>query len=225
MYPETSILTVNYNTPELLRELLNSIDKFCPNINVYVVDGSDNKNLVKQTKMITKDRKNTVLFSLGRNIHHGPGLDFGIRKIDTKYILLMDTDSVIIKAGLIERMHDSLDGGYGIGKIEYVDRNGWNVPEGNGIPYLHPRCALIDKDQYLKYKPALKHGAPMINAMTDIFDKGDQMELRDFPNLDEYYVHLGRGTVNITGGYHLENKKKSFKQGLKGLIKKIISFK
>ena len=40
MILETTILTVNYNTPELLQELLKSIDKFCPDINTCIVDGS-----------------------------------------------------------------------------------------------------------------------------------------------------------------------------------------
>ena len=44
MILETTILTVNYNTPELLQELLKSIDKFCPDINTCIVDGSDDKN-------------------------------------------------------------------------------------------------------------------------------------------------------------------------------------
>ena len=68
----------------------------------------------------------------------------------------------------------------------------------------------------------LKHSA---DAMTDIFDKGDKEKLKQFSQLDEYYTHLGRGTVNLTGGYHMDKNKKSFKQKIKNLIKKIISFK
>lgn len=223
---EISILTVHYNTPKLLTDLLDSIDKYYPTIEVYIVDGSDNKEIIQVVKEICLGRKNYHLFSMGKNIHHGPGIDYGIHKIATPYILLVDTDSKIIKGGLIEAMYCELTADfYGIGTIEYVNRDGWNVDREIGIPYLHPRCSLLSKKAYLDYKPAHKHGAPMINAMTDLYDQGQSAKLKYFDKMDDYYVHTGRGTVNLTGGYHLESvnvKQRNFFVRVKSKIKRLL---
>lgn len=224
---EVSIVTVNYNTPGLLRDLLESIRKYCPAFPVYVVDGSDNIDKIREVQNIARNYDNVILFSMGKNIHHGPGIDFGIRKAKSRYVLLLDTDSIILKPGLIEVLLEKLDGNYGIGKIEFVDQNGWNVKDENGIPYLHPRCALIDKKQYFLYEPAIKHGAPMIAAMKDIYEKGRSSGLINYDNLNDFYYHIGRGTVNLTGGYHFDDvikTKSKFKALIRIFINKLKGF-
>ena len=218
---DVSILTVNYNTPFFLIGLLESIEKFYPNLKVYIVDGSDKKEEIKKAKRIVKGKKNVVLYSLGKNIHHGPGLHYGIKKIKNKYILLIDSDSLILKDGLIENLYSNLKDGYGTGIIEYIDDKGKNVAKGQGIPYLHPRCALIAKAKYLQYKPAIKHGAPFIETMTDIFAHGDAGTLIEYDDIDTYYHHIGSGTVTHTGGYNFKPKKSYLHNKVLYFIKRV----
>jgi hypothetical protein len=72
-----------------------------------------------------------------------------------------------------------------------VNENGINCVDG--IKYLHPYFALINKEMYKRFKPFYHHGAPCLNAMKDINNKGLQNKLIHF-DLEKYIKHLGRGT-------------------------------
>lgn len=201
-----SALTVNYNTPDFLDRLLSTFRKYY-DLPFIVVDGSDDINYAKIKEFTNKYKVEIHHFEF--NIHHGPGLAYGMKYIKTKQILLLDSDLIVIKAGFVEDLQAKLESeSYGIGDVQIVNEDGYNVK--TGIKYLHPACALINREIALKFSLPILHGAPMINAMKEIHNRKldilqhESWVTNDFRNKNKIYVsHDWQGTVNQTGGYHL----------------------
>lgn len=209
-------LTVNYNTPELLDRMLTGLRKFY-DFPVVVVDGSDNAHY-HQAIDVVNHHNYVEMHHFNHNIHHGPGLAYGIVNIKSERILTIDTDIEFINGGIVERMDKELkDSSYGIGDVQTVNYNGFNttgkiVPgDLTAIPYLHPAFMLINRSVAIVWGLPTKHGAPMIHAMIEIHaDKRDDLLqhaeyiTHDFREKDKVYIsHDWRGTVDKTGGYHL----------------------
>lgn len=200
-------LTVNYETPDFLERLLSGFRKYY-NIPFVVIDGSSGKNY-DQIKPFTK-RYGVEIHHFDYNIHHGPGVAYGINYIKTDQILLLDSDLIVINPGFVEDLQSKLKPeSYGIGDVQTINELGFNV--FRGIRYLHPACALINRDVVLQYPLPVKHGAPMINAMKALDEQGRSDLLQhepwvtnDFRNEDKIYVsHAWQGTVRRVGGYNL----------------------
>lgn len=131
---------------------------------------------------------------MGFNTGHGEGLKEGIKLAQTNYVALIDSDT-ILKGKAFEPMVSKMRSNtYGVGKIVLVDKNGVNAVEG--IKYLHPYFAVINRNIYYKFDPIIHHGAPMINAMISL-DKQDEYDVRDFEGIDKYVLHLERGTREL----------------------------
>lgn len=199
-------LSVNYNTPDFLERLLSSFRRYY-NIPFVIIDGSDEINYKKIEDFSIKFNINLIHFDY--NMHHGPGLAYGIEYIETDQILLLDSDLVVINAGFIEDLQRKISiKSYGIGDIQNVDSNGFNVSKG--IKYLHPACALINRDIVLKYPMPIKHGAPMIEAMKFLHEnhldilQHEPWVTNDFRKRNKIYIsHDWQGTVDRMGGYDL----------------------
>ena len=198
-------LTVNYNTPELLRNLLSSFRKFyC--IPYMVVDGSEEKYYNDITRF--KEYFNINIVHFDTNIHHGPGLAYGIKQITTNQILFIDSDITVIKGGFLEDLENKLNSeSYGIGDVSDVNEYGVNIP--NGIKYLHPSFALINREVALSYPLPVRHGAPMLNAMigNPILQHeqwiADDLKNSFYKKECKYFQHEWCGTVKRTGGINL----------------------
>lgn len=200
-------LTVNYNTPDFLERLLSSFRKYYT-LPFIVVDGSDEINYSKIESFT--DKYNVEIHHFPYNIHHGPGLAYGIKYIQTDQILLLDSDLKVINPGFVESLQNELlPDSYGIGDIQIVNESGFNKKVG--YKYLHPACALINREVVLRYPLPIKHGAPMIEAMIEINNQNKcnllqhaEWVLNDFRKPDKkYIIHDWQGTVKKTGGYHL----------------------
>jgi len=207
-------LTINYNTPDLLEKLLISFRQFYDTPYV-VIDGSNKENYEK-IKDFT-DKFNIELIHFDYNIHHGPGMAHGFNHIKTEQILLLDSDVFILKNGFVEDLQSKLRGdSYGIGDISIIDERGVNTKEG--IKYLHPSCALINREIALQYALPIKHGAPMVETMKDIHNKKadilqhepwvandlvHSLYERDNHKNNIYIVHVWSGTCGRMGGMNL----------------------
>lgn len=218
------VLTVNYNTPDLTFNLVQSFRKFYDNP-FFIVDGST-KELYLELLEKLKGFEAIEIHHFDFNIHHGPGMAYGINQLKSKQILVLDSDVTILKKGFLEDLQNNLPkDAYGIGDCQFVDEKGWNVgsrkgaiglresemTEG-GYRYLHPACMLINREVAIQYEMPIKHGAPMISTMIDISNKGMSKLLihsdwvhNDYRNQDKIYIdHPWMGTVSKTGGYNLE---------------------
>lgn len=216
-------LTVNYNTPEYLERLLKSFREHY-DIPYYVLDGSDRD---KYEKIVDFPKKYGIkLIHFDYNIHHGPGMAYGIKNIKTQQLLFIDSDMIILNNGWLDMMKDTLGrNDYGTGDIqkEYYmikdgnnkDKKGKQAYKKLWIDYLHPALALVNKDVVIRYPMPIKGGAPLINAMYGIYlmnqghiIKRSQWLTDDFWDHKGLYVqhnhnYEGMGTVKKTGGYHL----------------------
>jgi hypothetical protein len=196
-------LTVNYNTPDLLENLLRSFRKFY-DTDFLVIDGSNEENWEKIIGFANK--YNALIIHFHFNIHHGPGMGYGIRNIKTEQILLIDTDVEILKGGCIEDLQSKLlPENYGIGCVGTVNENGVDAP--TGYRYLHPSFALVNRDVVLKYPMPVRHGAPMIEAMkAGAPVQHEQWVADDLVHSfkketlnNNYIIHLWSGTCRIGG--------------------------
>ena len=87
---DITLLTCNYNTPELVINLLKSVKTTCKNLpNVVVMDTSSSNSEALNDLGITN-----YLF---RNGIHGEAVNLGLQKIKTRYVLLVDSDVIFLK--------------------------------------------------------------------------------------------------------------------------------
>jgi glycosyltransferase involved in cell wall biosynthesis len=201
-------LTVNYNTPDFLERLLSSFRKYY-DLPFVVVDGSNEENYSLISGFA--DQYQAEIHHFPYNIHHGPGLAYAIKYIKTEKILLLDSDLIVINPGFVEDLNNKIKSeNYGIGDVQIVNDQGFNVR--NGMKYLHPACALINREVALRFPMPILHGAPMIETMKEIHrQKQDILQHEDWVTNDfrnpekKFVVHDWNGTVNRTKGYHLQN--------------------
>ena len=116
------VLTVNYNTPELVMQLFLTIFKYCSyNLNYTVINNGpiefiDNNSIInvidfkKEAKeYIDQCKKNSKIYlrpekSVFGSVHHAYTIDYYIyNRSDADYILLFDTD-VIIKENFDDKI-------------------------------------------------------------------------------------------------------------------------
>lgn len=204
----TTALTINYNTPDYLERLLKSFRQFYPKVPYVVIDGSSEEMYAKIKDFPRK--YNIELIHYAYNIHHGPGLTDGLKRISTEQVLFVDSDIIVLSGGWIEDMEKHLHpDSYGIGDIQQeLCNNRW-------IDYLHPALCLVNRKVALQYPDPMKGGAPLLNAMEAIRQSGKDILQRagwltaDFHKHAGVYIqhnhnHEGMGTVGRTGGYHLD---------------------
>ncbi len=211
---EIPIVTVSYNSPELIGNLLASLRRFYPNP-VHVVDGSSDEH-VEAIRAAVAPFEGVTLHVQGYNIHHGPGMAWAIQTLPLgPVVLFLDSDIVVQREGFIEAMLAELQPQhYGVGGVAYVNREGFDIPYAYGaVPYLHPPCMLCNIDVMKQWPMPVKHGAPMVAPMLALHDAGQSGLLKHLdwtlndvtPGLSRVYIdHVGRGTVTNTQGYHLD---------------------
>lgn len=88
---DLTILTCNYNTPDLVINMLKSLK---------VTASEFPKIMVMNTSKSTHDHlliKNGVPYYNFRNGIHGEAVNLGLKKIQTRYVLLVDSDIIFLK--------------------------------------------------------------------------------------------------------------------------------
>ncbi len=207
------IVTVSYNSPDLIEALLRTLRRHYSN-RVYVIDGS-NPDVAEQIRAITDACDNVEFIPFGYNIHHGPGLAWAIRHLGLSgEVLFLDSDVEVLRGGFIESLHSHLRPGmYGVGGVQPVNEQGYDRPDG-AVRYLHPACMLTNIEVVRQWPMPIKHGAPLIATMLAIHQAGAHELIasvdwvkQDFapkPVQRHYIKHDWQGTVIRTGGYHYD---------------------
>jgi len=179
-------IVVSCNTPDLIRDAVESLKSFHSKMNIIIVDGSDKGNSCQYVvKNLCNKHKGVKAFLFGSNIGHGIGLDFGIKQATSKNVLIFDSD-IEVKKPVIQDMliHGRF---YGIGQVVYVDNTGRNA--ATGIKYLHPHFAIISRREYFAHPGFRNAGAPLLVTMRSV----NSNKIIDF-NVSEYVLHKERGT-------------------------------
>lgn len=207
------IITVSYNSPDLIEALLRTLRRFYPN-RVHIIDGS-RPEVAAEIKQITERYENVEFIPFGYNIHHGPGMAWAIRHLDLKGpVLFLDSDVEIVAPGFIESLLGHLTPElWGVGGIQQVNEQGYDRPEDGAVAYLHPACMLVNIEVVRQWPMPIKHGAPLIQTMLALHRSNNAHLIRhvdwvknDFSKEQTriFIKHDWQGTVIRTGGYHYD---------------------
>lgn len=238
MLKNVTAIVISYKIIEgVLDKSLEHFRKYYPNMQLIIVDGSSFDESSTWVYEFAKKDKNTRVVFNNFNLHHGPGMDAGIRLTRTPYSFIFDSDSNIIKKGLVEKMlnvstfHKDF---YSIGTLHNVNEYGIDLmipyessliqsvdkikDRQDGIHYIHPRAKLLNNKLYFQHYPFIKHGAPCIGAYSSIKNANRQNLLFHFP-VSDYTEHpIGKGgTVRYTG-FNLHTKEELKKLKAKKVI-------
>ncbi|GGC07669.1 methyltransferase domain-containing protein [Pseudoduganella buxea] len=206
------IVTVSYNSPDLIDALLASIRRLYPNP-VYVIDGS-HPDIAARIRPVAEQYAGVRFIPFGYNIHHGPGMSWAINNLDLHGpVLFLDSDVEVLRRGFLESLREALTPGlYGVGSLQYVNELGQPL-ENDGYLYLHPACMLCDIDVMRQWPLPIKHGAPMMPPMVALHKAGRSDLIRNMPWVQNdfgktperiFIKHDWMGTVTRTGGYHYD---------------------
>ena len=201
---DLEIVSVNYRTPDFIKRLVKSIRRYSKDVPIRIIDGSEpnwynyNCNLDNLKLPLSFN-----LERMGYNIHHGPGMDYALKNTKKEWLLFLDSD-IELKSNIFE--FDIKNNKSFIGQLCYVNSGGMSPRSNKNINhklysylYPHPRCMLVKTEDYFKYRPFKKHGAPCIDTWVDVNNKDVELiDLVDFIELG--YVTTGsRGTRNRWG--------------------------
>ncbi|MFO1263874.1 MAG: methyltransferase domain-containing protein [Rhodoferax sp.] len=206
------IITVSYNSPDLIDVLLTSLRLFYAN-RVYVIDGSA-PDIVPEIAAVTNKFTNVELIPFHYNIHHGPGMAWAIRNLGLSGpALFLDSDVEVLHPGMLEDLAKQLEPHlYGVGWITHPALIGTDSPE-NRFPYLSPLCMLCNVDVMRQWPLPIKHGAPMITPMIALAESGQSALVHHVDwiendcthdSVKRFMRHDWQGTVRRTSGYHYD---------------------
>ena len=194
---DTTALIVNYGTPDLTRAAVWSLRSLYPRLPITVVDNGSPDDSRDRLSALAGEAGGVTLFTPAENLHHGPGLDYGIRRTVTPWVLSFDSDCIAYRGGFLEGMHAAAagdDNAYMVGQMHRVNDDGFDTPAGHA--YVHPKCALVRREAYLLLPPFERHGAPCLANEREAAVQG--LSLIEYPVRD-YVYHIGEGTVRRYG--------------------------
>ncbi|MEZ0537120.1 glycosyltransferase family 2 protein [Caldicellulosiruptoraceae bacterium PP1] len=153
---DLSIIIVNYNTINLLRDTLKSIFENPPKKYSFEVIVVDNNSQDKSPDMVENEFKNALLIRNKSNDGFSVANNIGIKKAQGKYILLLNSDTQILKDTLdkcLDFMEQENNKKIGIlgckvlltnGKLDIACRRGFPTPKNSffkifGLSKLFPK--------------------------------------------------------------------------------------
>jgi len=153
------IVTVNYNTPDLIDNLIKSIRDNEGDYQIRIIDGSDKEPYINEIVEVCKKYDNVVLQQQGWNIHHGRGMDLALSTSDFEWCLLIDSDSLILQP-ILEKMYSARIGDKKIiGNCTLAPVPGYS----DNAPYYHASLLLFNVEYYRELKTKgigyIHHGA------------------------------------------------------------------
>lgn len=169
-YPLVSIVSINYNSTEVTRDLLLSLRRVTyPNIEIIIVD---NGSADRSCYSLKNDFPEIMLIREEKNHGFSGGNNLGIKASEGEYILLINND-VEVTPGFLEPMLDVFQKDPSAGMVspkivyhnrgelvQYAGSNGINPWTGRGRKRGHKE---VDKGQFDFVKQTeLVHGACMM---------------------------------------------------------------
>lgn len=136
---DLSIVIVNYNTPELTIQVVNSVLTNTKGIRFEIIlvdNASKDKSLSTFKKHFAKEKKVDIVASK-INLGFAGGNNLGISKSNGKYILLLNSDT-LVKSDVIKEMVAWMDShkNVGISTCKLLNEDGSLQPTGGYFPTL-----------------------------------------------------------------------------------------
>lgn len=219
-------LVVTYNTRELIETSFNSIRKFHPSLPILIIDNSDEQDPCYKF-VDSLQSKITEVIHTGANIGHGKGMDLGIKKLNSEYALIFDSDIEMLKSPLSGMLSLMESDTFGCGWITEIGTDGYDYgtfehqKKDGPVKYLHPYFQLINVANYKKFVPYCHHGSPCYKTMIDIRRKGlSDKILKHFTGLTGHTSGRGANWIGQPseyikhdfGGTRMANKKAGKKE-------------
>ncbi|MEJ2004029.1 MAG: glycosyltransferase family 2 protein [Cyclobacteriaceae bacterium] len=203
--PLVSVISVNYNQPDVTLDMLSSLKCFTGDLEVIVVD---NGSKTDPGDKILNDFPDITYIRSEKNLGFAGGNNLGIKKASGKYLFFINNDTEITP-GLIECLTDYLDDHERVGgvspKIHYFALpNTYQFAGFTKVNILSGRNSTIgeneqDKGQYDLPKPIpYLHGAAMMVRASAIKEAGIMPE-----EFFLYYEELDWSESLIHAGYEL----------------------
>lgn len=209
-FPLVSIITINYNSPQITCELIESLNLITyPNIEIIVVD---NNSTINKSDIIKSNFPGIILIESKINVGFPGGNNLGIMRAKGEYILLINNDCVVTK-NFLEPLVEKFENNHKIGAISPKIRF-FHTPEKIQFAGIKPinkytiRNHAIgywedDNGQYdFDYETYCVHGAAMIIPVKIIKEIGlmsyiyflyyeelDWMERIKKAGYQLYYIH------------------------------------
>ena len=153
--PGVTVLTVNWNSLPFLRRMLDATRAMSPNgTEIVVVDNASHDGSLGYLR----GRDDIRTIRLPVNFGHGVALDFGVSRIDTEFLAVLDVDAFPISDRWLDRSVKALDAGAKLAGA-HLHRN-----------FVHP-CFLVTRtamlhELALTFRPVgslsgLASGAPL----------------------------------------------------------------
>lgn len=107
---DLSIVIVSYNTQKITEDCIESINRSLTNTKIkyeiIVVDNNSLDGSAETLQKIAQDKtSHLIYFQTGDNLGFGRGSNFGVEKANGKYILLLNTDTIILNRA-IEKLYN-----------------------------------------------------------------------------------------------------------------------
>ena len=84
-----TIVIVTIQSQNIIDDCINSID---PEIKKIIIENSSNKNFIQSLK---KKHRNIECYLTGKNLGMGSGNNIGIEKSDTRYVMILNPDTIL----------------------------------------------------------------------------------------------------------------------------------
>lgn len=186
-----------YHTPHLIRLCLESLLRFYPDLPILIVDNSDTRleSSSAYCDMMSDTNNNIVTIDRSGINSHGMSMEDGIKLVDTRFAVFLDSDIIVERGGWIEDMLAMFreDGAlYATGSVMYVTRrnDACGAPDGDedAMPYAHPSCSIYDLNKHRRLeKKFCNHGAPCVYSVKEALSLG--YHITPYP-IEEYVSHL-----------------------------------
>ncbi len=96
---DISIIIVNYNSTELLKNCIDSIEMFTNSIN-YEIIVVDNNSMTGDFDVLLKDRERVTLIKNDTNKGFGSANNQGVKIAKGKYVLLLNNDTILFESSI-----------------------------------------------------------------------------------------------------------------------------
>ena len=100
--------TLYYKTIDLAKKSLPAFRDFYPDMRLVVVDNSGGDDCTMFLREWVGRDKNAMLLETPRNLGHGKGMDFGIKRSKSKYVFLFESDVIMHHGRIIEKMIENM---------------------------------------------------------------------------------------------------------------------
>jgi hypothetical protein len=192
---------INYKTPDLTLRALATFKSAYPAVKTLLIDNGSGVQFADVMVTVRSSWPDVELTVNAKNLHHGPAMHQAMGLVSTPWVLFLDSDCEVLKPGFIEVMMGQCAGkkdAYAVGTLFYLNKRGFVVQKDSrgAIPYIHPYCMLVKKEQYGTLPPFELHGSPALRNMIGAGEKGFGLVS---VALDAYVKHDFRGTAGRFG--------------------------